>query len=851
MKPLIPVVAVGMLLFLPFGGSAQTTPTPSPAQPRTVDLGRPPHRGALTAALPPQMLPQLALPSLSVNTYIRRASRNFYIAIYPPSEGVSPDWTGDVATGVAGTTSQNFQQAVNLRVNFLRAYAGVPAAITFNSTYSADDQLDALMTSANNTLSHTPPSTWIDYTAAGALAAANSNLYLGEFGPDAMTGYIQDPGSSNAEMGHRRWLLYPPTLQMGTGDIPTDPTGVYNSANSLWVVTPEQQDPAVRDGFVGWPFEGYIPYQFVFPRWSFSLQNADFSSATVAVTLNGASVATVIDSTNATGYGDNTLVWHLASTPDGSAPYPEPASDQSYTVTVSKVMVSGVAHNYTYPVTVFDPAVLGPDDILPTLSGPGTVAPGSTTDYPFTSLPEASNYDVLSAAKQNVNWVEGAESQTLELTPQTTGTYSSITSITSASGSNCFQLCQDGFNNQDLLLNSQFIVSANSSISFDSLIGYMTPTQFAEVQVSTDDGQTWNTVFSQAGTNSGATSFTPVSISLSAYANRLIRIRFLLDYTSGSAYTQSNPASGPNPGFYYGWLLDNIAPTNISQAASVLHTNVNTTRAPFVAPAATTPSVNVLVVRAMLFNAYPVEYGPVQNIFASPPSLNFQNGALLGILSLNSSYLPSAWQGVGAMNSGWQERAVADINGDGIPDIIFQNGTLLGALIMNASGAPTAWVGIGEMNAGWELDGAGSITGDGNLDLIFQNGTLLGFLEVNSSGQPVSWNGIGAMGAGWQLHAVTYLSGDGQPDLLFQNGTLLGALEVNTSGLPTSWHGIGAMNAGWTLSATLDVTGSGQPDLIFQNGTLLGALTLNTSFQPVAWHGIGAMGSGWTLPGDY
>ncbi len=242
---------------------------------------------------------------------------------------------------------------------------------------------------------------------------------------------------------------------------------------------------------------------------------------------------------------------------------------------------------------------------------------------------------------------------------------------------------------------------------------------------------------------------------------------------------------------------------------------------------------------------------PALEVFDGTASLLFQNGPLLGVLSLTTNFLPNIWQKIGAVNPGWRKRAIADINGDGIPDIIFQNGTLIGALIMNASGAPSSWVGIGSMNTGWELCGAAYITGDGNLDLIFQNGTLLGFLEVNSSGAPVSWTGIGAMGSGWQLRAVANLTGNGRPGLIFQNGTLIGALQVNTSGAPTAWTGIGAMSAGWTLSDAVDVTGSGQPDLIFQNGTSIGALEVNTSFQPVAWHGIGAMGSGWTLPGDY
>jgi hypothetical protein len=250
---------------------------------------------------------------------------------------------------------------------------------------------------------------------------------------------------------------------------------------------------------------------------------------------------------------------------------------------------------------------------------------------------------------------------------------------------------------------------------------------------------------------------------------------------------------------------------------------------------------------AMIIN---IQVGPTDMV-GGTPTMFLQFGTLLGYLSATSAFVPISWQGVGAMNSGWQERAVADINGDGSPDIIFQNGNLIGALILNASGAPGSWVGIGGINAGWQLRGAAKLTGDGNLDLIFQNGTALGFLEVNSTGVPLTWTGIGAVGTAWELRAVADLNGDGQPDLLFQNGTYIAALEVGTNGAPVAWHDIGSLGAGWILGDAVDLKFDGQPSLIFQNGTQLGALDVSTSFLPVAWHGIGSLGTGWVLPGDY
>ncbi|MBF0539385.1 MAG: VCBS repeat-containing protein [Nitrospirae bacterium] len=214
------------------------------------------------------------------------------------------------------------------------------------------------MMSVNNALNHIPPSTWTCYTANGAEAAGHSNLFLGVNSVSAISGYIQDPGSGNSFVGHRRWILYPQTQVMGTGDIPS--VGSYFKANALWVMDSNiwGPRPTTREEFVAWPPKGYVPYQVVFARWSFSYANADLSSATVSMTSGGNNIAVALSQVQ-NGYGENTLVWIPMNLND-SANWPKPSNDTTYTVTVANVVINGASRTFTYDVTVFDPSVSSP-----------------------------------------------------------------------------------------------------------------------------------------------------------------------------------------------------------------------------------------------------------------------------------------------------------------------------------------------------------------------------------------------------------------------------------------------------------------------------------------------------------
>jgi hypothetical protein len=160
---------------------------------------------------------------------------------------------------------------------------------------------------------------------------------------------MDDPGSNNTFVGHRRWILYPPTVKIGSGSVPA--TG-GPAANALWVIGGFGTRPATP-AWVAWPPRGYLPYQLLpktSGRWSFSYAGANFSNAAVTMTQGGANVAlTVEPQMNDEGYADNTLVWK----PQGVATT-KPASDVVYTVTIKNVVVGGKAQNFSYDVTIID-----------------------------------------------------------------------------------------------------------------------------------------------------------------------------------------------------------------------------------------------------------------------------------------------------------------------------------------------------------------------------------------------------------------------------------------------------------------------------------------------------------------
>ena len=196
------------------------------------------------------------------------------------------NWTGAVEGCAAGDSSDRLREETLSRIEYYRAMAGVPAVVSEDAALSEKAQAAALMMSVEGRLTHSPGPDYGCYSSAGQEAAANSNLYLGRTGPRAIDGYIEDPGEDNIDVGHRSTILHPPTATMGIGHVAG--SDERYPANALWVFDDNvfEKDYQTREPerFVAWPPRGFVPAPVVYPRWSFALQEADFSNAQVTMT---------------------------------------------------------------------------------------------------------------------------------------------------------------------------------------------------------------------------------------------------------------------------------------------------------------------------------------------------------------------------------------------------------------------------------------------------------------------------------------------------------------------------------------------------------------------------------------
>jgi uncharacterized protein YkwD len=325
---------------------AGPTATDQPPGPRPPRLGPPP---SLT---PAQVRAQSTAPRAGFTPRAPGQSRaevvNLFNNQFFPALLVPPDWTGNTAGCVPGSTSAAFEAATVQMVNYFRTMAGLPT-VTLDAARTPGAQSAALMMAAQGDLSHNPPPGWACRTQAGADAAGRSNLSLGSAGADAMRQYMQDTGVDS--LGHRRWIIFPPEVQIGTGS--TDFT------NALDVVGGPFGQRTTSPEFVAWPPPGFVPYSVVYPTWSFAYPDANFTNATVTLASQGIPVAQNVTQLPI-NFGDNGVSWVPQGLVTGAG-----VADLTVTVSVNNVLINGTPRNFSYTMTIIDPNLTPPTPPTP------------------------------------------------------------------------------------------------------------------------------------------------------------------------------------------------------------------------------------------------------------------------------------------------------------------------------------------------------------------------------------------------------------------------------------------------------------------------------------------------------
>jgi hypothetical protein len=541
--------------------------------------------------------------ALKVNTASREETRDFYNGVYAASENVPMNSSADTLDCVAGTNSDDFQEATLRRINWFRAMAGIPPVI-FTETNSAADQSAALMMSANGQLliDDIPP-TWSCFDPAGTNAAHHSNLLFGQTGPDAIKAYMWEAGATNTPVGHRRWMLYPQTQTMAAGDVPFD--NGFPSANATWVVDTNYGGPRPPTTwpFVAWPPPGYAPYPIVYPRWSFALSNADFTNVVVTMRSNGMPLDLVVEA-NESGFGEHAVAWYPSSLDPikTTTVFPFSGEDTTYDISIGNIGTTNGPVTISYAVTVFDPAKPGADAIPVAING--TNRPSANENNPYTCVPSANpnntGYQWLTAQTTNGNLIDNAGKGLTNFTIFPTPLYPLITNSGDGTGK-CFHLTHTNPAPQLLQLREVLFPKTNSFLRFRSCLSYATSNEEARVQVSTNSGATWEDIFTQQGSNGrGQTAYVSTKLSLAQCAGQPTLVRFNYDYRGGAYYAEIAP--------YVGWRMEAILFTNTSKLAEITTTATLSTNFNFSPPS---PGNWIIQARSVIFGQFAVGGSPV------------------------------------------------------------------------------------------------------------------------------------------------------------------------------------------------------------------------------------------------
>lgn len=293
-----------------------------------------------------------------------------------------------------------------------------------------------------------------------------------------------------------------------------------------------------------------------------------------------------------------------------SGGYAVPVSgDGTYQVTFSGPGLSPVTREVTIAGELNAKIDFVPEYTAPVLSGPGTPAVGRPNAYTISTVGGASEYEwrflQTSPARP-----EGAETGTANVEITQSAGYDVIQQSTKSSGNAAFHLVQPETGVSQLVtLKPNYLLAENSTVSFQSRLGFAGRDQKAEVQISLDGGATWQSVFAQAGSGGvGESTFSQKTVELGAFAGQAAKVRFAYTFFSGQFTDDTRILAG--------WVFDDITFSGVDEITGE-ESAVTSSGAFEFAPA---EAVSYLLQARAKTGHHFLNWGPLESVRAVPAS---------------------------------------------------------------------------------------------------------------------------------------------------------------------------------------------------------------------------------------